>query len=168
MTVASTFGDRIDQLKERVGSGDLTGSVVVDQAYARYQHEGLDFAHPRGGQALYLQQPLMDHKDAYLQKIADGILGDGGKRAMEECMEDLAEGGGVASHAPVEFGDLRDSGHPSVTEDGETVYDREPRQHRLSEEELRAKYRLHHPHVSTLTAKQRAFLYASGILPREG
>ena len=80
-------------------------------------------------------------------------------------MEDLAEDGGVASHAPVEFGDLRDSGHPSVTEDGRTVYDREPRQGRLSPEELKAKYRLHHPHVSTLTAAQRRYLYGAGIIP---
>jgi len=34
--VASTFGDRIDVLKEMVGSGDLVGSVVVDQVYAHY------------------------------------------------------------------------------------------------------------------------------------
>lgn len=85
---------------------------------------------------------------------------------MEEAVEDLAEDGGVATHAPVEYSDLRDSGHPSVTEDGVTVFDREPRQHRLSEDELKAKYRLHHPHVSQLSAEQRAFLYASGILTR--
>lgn len=137
--MAGDFGERIDELMERVGSGDLTGSVTVDQAYARYQHEGLDFAHPRGGQALYLQQPLMDHKDAYLQKLADGILDDGGKRAMIDAVEDLAEAGGVATHAPVEFDDLRASGHPMVTSDGETVYDRAPRVARLSEEELKAK-----------------------------
>jgi hypothetical protein len=165
--VAGDFGDRIDELKERVGSGDLTGSVAVDQVYAAVQHNHLDWNHPRGGQALYLQQPLLDHKDDYLQRIADGVLDDGGKAAMREAVEDLAEGGGVASHAPVEFGDLRDSGHPSVTEDGATVYDREPRQHRLSEDELKAKYRLHHPHVSTLSAKERAFLYASGLIGRE-
>ena len=85
---------------------------------------------------------------------------------MEECVEDLAEDGDVASHAPLEYGDLRDSGHPSVTEAGATVYDREPRQGRLSPEELKAKYRLHHPHVSTLTAAQRRYLYGMGILGR--
>lgn len=29
--MASTFGAKIDELKERVGSGDLVGSVVADQ-----------------------------------------------------------------------------------------------------------------------------------------
>jgi hypothetical protein len=39
--MASTFGDRIDALKEMVGSGDLVGTVVVDQVYARYQLPGM-------------------------------------------------------------------------------------------------------------------------------
>lgn len=166
--MASTFGERINELKERVGHGDLTGSVVVDQRYAAIQHNSLDFNHPRGGQALYLQQPLMEHHESYLHKIADGILNDGGKRALIDAMEDLAGEGGVAHYAPVEWHDLRDSGHPSVTEDGRTVYDRQPRQHRLSDAELKAKYRLHHPNPSSLTAKQRAYLYANGILTRAG
>jgi hypothetical protein len=164
--VAGDFADRIDQLMERVGSGDLVGRVECDQVYAAAQHNNLDWVHPRGGQALYLQQPLMDHHEDYLQKIADGILDDGGKRAMIDAVEDLAEDGGIARLAPVEYSDLRDSGHPSVTEDGAEVYDREPRQHRLSEDELKAKYRLHHPHVSALSAKERAFLYASGVLSK--
>jgi hypothetical protein len=29
--MASTFGDRLDILKDMVGSGDLVGTVVVDQ-----------------------------------------------------------------------------------------------------------------------------------------
>lgn len=165
--MSGDFTTRLDEVAERVGKGSLTGMVEVDQIYAQWQHEGLDFRHPRGGQALYLQQPLMDHHADYLQRIADGVLDDGGKDAMREVVEDLAEDGGVATHAPLEFGDLRDSGHPTVTDDGAVIYDRPPRQHRLSDEELKAKYRLHHPLVSTLTAKQRAFLYASGILPRE-
>lgn len=137
--MASTFGDRISELKDRVGHGDLTGSVVVDQVYARYQHEGLDLNHPRGGQAMYLRRPIMDHHEGYLRKIAETVLEDGGKRAMIEAAEDLAEDGGVARYAPVEFDDLRASGHPTVTSDGETVYDRAPRVARLSEEELKAK-----------------------------
>lgn len=133
------FFARMDELAEMVGHGDLTGTVSVDQVYARFQHEGLDLYHPRGGQALYLQQPLMSHKDRYLQSVADGVLDDGGRDAMIRAVEDLAEDGGVATHAPVELGDLRASGHPSVSSDGAVVYDRPPRQHRLSEEELRAK-----------------------------
>ncbi len=47
--------------------------------------------------------------------------------------------GEVARLAPVEFGDLRGSGHPVVTDDGETIYDRPPLVGRLSKEELKAK-----------------------------
>jgi len=127
-------------------------------------HNGLDFHHPRGGQALYLQAPLFENKDTYLQRIASGILNDGGKDAMRESMEDLAEDGGVATRAPVEYSDLRDSGHPIVTDGAEVIYDREPRQRRLTEEELKAKYRLHHPDPSKLSPAERRFLYGTGIL----
>lgn len=34
--MGGTFGDRIDELKEMVGAGDLVGIVVCDQIYARY------------------------------------------------------------------------------------------------------------------------------------
>lgn len=84
----------------------------------------------------------MEHHEGYLRKIAETVLEDGGKRAMAEVVEDLAEDGGVARYAPLDVGDLRDSGHPMVREGEVTVYDREPRQHRLSEEELKAKARL--------------------------
>lgn len=164
--MSGSFAERLDALAELVGDGDLIGQVSVNQVYAAVQHNSLDYVHPRGGQALYLSQPLLDHKDRYLEDIARTLLQDGPVPAMVRSMEDLAEEGGVATHAPVLYSDLRDSGHPSVTSNGEQVYDREPRQHRLSDEELKAKYRLHHPHVSTLTAKQRAYLYASGIIPR--
>jgi hypothetical protein len=143
--VASTFSDRIDALKAMVGTGDLTGKVVCDQAYARAQHENLNWAHPRGGQALYLSQPLLENHPRYLQAYADHLLEDGGEASLAESMENLAEDGGVAVRAPVLYANLRASGHPSVTSDGVTVYDRPPRQHRLSEEELKALYRAHHP-----------------------
>jgi hypothetical protein len=161
--MAEAFGDRIDALKEMVGSGKLVGTVEVAQAYARYQHEGLDFAHPRGGGALYLSQPLLDHKDTYLQSYADKLLEDGGEQAIVDAMEDLAEEGGVAMRAPVLYSNLRASGHPSVTSDDVTIYDRPPRQHRLSEDELKAIYREHHPVPSKYTEKQLRFLFARGF-----
>jgi hypothetical protein len=34
--VGDTFSERIDELMATVGTGDLTGSVVVDQVYAHY------------------------------------------------------------------------------------------------------------------------------------
>jgi hypothetical protein len=161
--VAGTFSDRIDELKAMVGTGDLVGKVVVDQAYARYQHEGLDLRHPRGGQALYLSQPLLDNHARYLQAYADHLLEDGGESSLAESMEDLAEEGGVATRAPVLYANLRASGHPSVTSDGITVYDRPPRQHRLSEEELRAIWREHHPVPSRFSERQLRFLWSRGF-----
>lgn len=131
-----TFAEGCAELEELVGHGDLTGHVVVDQLYADYQHEGLDFHHPRGGQALYLQAPLMERWPLYLEAIAKTVLDDGGKAGMEAAMEDLS--GAVAVLAPVEFANLRASGHPYITDNGEVTYDRPPLQHRLTEEELRA------------------------------
>lgn len=161
--MASTFGARLDELKELVGSGDLVGKVEVDQSYAAVQHNSLDFHHPRGGQALYLQEPLFSHKDEYLRRIAGSVLEDGGKRGMIESVENLAEDGGVATHAPILYSNLRASGHPSVVSDGTTVYDRPPRQHRLSEEELKAIYREHHPVPSRFTEKQLRYLWSRGV-----
>lgn len=41
--------------------------------YARYQHYGLDFRHPQGGQALYLQQPMVTEAPQCFQIMADTI-----------------------------------------------------------------------------------------------
>lgn len=58
-------------------------------------------------------------------------------------MEHLS--GQVKVHAPILFNNLRRSGHPIVTLDGRTIYDRPPEQRRLTEEELRALNRLRWP-----------------------
>ena len=113
--------------------------------------------------ALYLQTPLMDHKDRYLQSYADHVLIDGGQQAVVDSMEDLAEDGGVATHAPVLYANLRASGHPIVTSDGAVIYDREPRQHRLTEDELKAIYREHHPIPSKYSERELRFLWSRGI-----
>jgi hypothetical protein len=140
--MSGNFGERMDELARLVGSGDLVGSVVVDQVYAQRQHEDLNQKHPKGGQAKYLSQPLLDNRNDYLNRVARTILEDGGTGGMRAAMEDLAGQGGVERRAPVLWGDLRRSGHPIVTSDGRTVYDRAPHARRLSEEELRAKARL--------------------------
>lgn len=41
--------------------------------YARYQHYGLDFKHPQGGQALFLQQPMLTEAPLCFQLMADTI-----------------------------------------------------------------------------------------------
>src|SRR5450755_140352 len=146
-----------------VGTGDLVGKVVCDQRYAEIQHNSADFRHPRGGQAFYLSQPLLDHYRDYLDAYARQLLEDGGEQAMVASMEDLAEDGGIATHAPVLYSNLRASGAPSVTSDGAEIYSRPPRQHRLSEEELKAIYREHHPIPSKYSEKELRFLWSRGF-----
>lgn len=75
-----------------------------------------------------------------MQIFADGLLKPHG---LQDAGIHIAEKGVtmVEEHAPVEFGDLRKSGHPKVTKDGATIYDRPPVVGRLSEAELKAKHR---------------------------
>jgi hypothetical protein len=69
-----------------VDTGDLRGSASVTEIangyrvsfgmrYAAVQHEGLEFNHPRGGQAKYLEQPLEENRPRYLQLIRDAAAG---------------------------------------------------------------------------------------------
>lgn len=137
--MTATFDQRIRELSQRIGFGDLVGSVVVDQVYAKYQHERVDLKHPRGGEHHYLGQPLTDHREEYFTMIADTTLNEGPQEGMKKAVEDLAGMGGVEGHAPFLWGDLHHSGHPSVTDDGHLIYDRPPQVHRLTEAELREK-----------------------------
>lgn len=142
--MASTFAERIAELRRMTGSGRrLTGTCTVDQRYSKAQHEHLDWHHPRGGQAKFLEKPLMDHYRDYLGDYAKTVLTDGGQPAMKRSMEHLSDQ--VEVTAPVEVNDLRRSGHPSVTLGDRTVYDRPPKQARLTDEELRAKSRARWP-----------------------
>lgn len=139
--MSATFAERCRELRHQIGCPErIVASVEVNQVYAHYQHEHLEFRHPRGGQAKYLETPLMLSYRLYLAMIARGLLSDGGHRAMSRSMEDLSDQ--VEVYAPREFGDLMRSGHPSVRVGVRTVYDRPPKQHRLSEQELKIKARL--------------------------
>jgi len=137
--MAGTFTQRIDELEKRLGTGTLTGSVTVDQVYAKYQHERMELHHPKGGQAKYLQAPLMAHFRDYLTDYAKTVLSDGGQAAMKRSMEHLSDE--VETSAPREWGDLAKSGSPKVTQGGRVLYDRAPKAARLTKEELRAKSR---------------------------
>lgn len=132
--MAGDFAERIDELKELVGQGDLVGKLVVDQVYAHYQHEGMDLRHPNGGQAKFLETAL--HQADPWQAIADTILDGGGVEGMTSAVEKLDEES--ARLTPKEATVLARSGHPTVTDDGAAVYDRAPEVPRLSEAELRA------------------------------
>ncbi len=73
-----------------VDTGDLRANCSVDTLdahskrvgynliYAIIQHERLDFSHPRGGKAKYLEDPFNQNKDRYERYIrgsVDGVTG---------------------------------------------------------------------------------------------
>lgn len=137
------FAERIDHLIDAVGYGALAGNIEVNQRYSRYQHEGYDFYHPDGGQAGFVVIPFFERNVKYMEHLAQSAITEEGSKledAMADNMEDMSEQ--VYLLAPWEFADLRASGHPTVTSDGETVYDRPPHVARLSDEELKAKNEL--------------------------
>jgi len=138
--MTATFADRMQDLRRMVHAPETLGmSVVVDQVYAHYQHEHLEFHHPRGGHAKYLETPLMERHGRYLDDYARTVLDDGGVPALKRAAEDLSDQ--VEIHAPREWGDLMGSGHPSVTAGGDQVFDRPPKVGRISEYELKIKSR---------------------------
>ena len=145
----SDFSERMDQLIEQVGFGtDLEGVLEVDQIYAHNQHETLWYRHPRGGQARYLSEPLIAQADHYMEELARAAVtaeGSDTRGAMESIVEDMSDQ--VGTHAPILHGYLRESGHPTVLEGGQVVYDRAPVEPRLSQEQLR---RLGHVHQREL------------------
>lgn len=135
-----TFDDRMAELEKMVGQGKITAQVEVAQLYAQYQHEGIDLHHPRGGQAKYLEKPWLDNADHAMQTFADHLLKPDG---LTEAARQIALDGVtmVGDHAPVEFDNLRRSGHASVIDNGATVFDEPPEVARLSEAELKAERR---------------------------
>lgn len=138
--MTSTFTERIGALQDMVGRGKTSEMrLTVDQVYAHFQHEHMEFRHPRGGQAKYLEEPLYAHARDYVEGYANEVLRDGGVRALERAAEHLSDQ--VEVRAPREWGDLMRSGHPRVEKDGHTVYDRAPKVARISREELRIKSR---------------------------
>lgn len=131
--MAGSFDRRMSQLR---ASGDLVGSVVVDQVYAQYQHESLHLRHPRGGQAKYLEHPLHLNYSLYMEKVANTALEDRGTRGMVDAVEHLSDQ--VKAFAPVDLNNLRRSASPSVRSGWRTVYRRPAEQRRLTEEEIEA------------------------------
>lgn len=139
--MGGTFRRRIDELINATGEGKLVGAVTVSQIYAHYQWAHPEFNHPDGGEAFYLD--LYRHLNDYMARLArSAITAEGSdiEEVMAECMEHLSDD--VFIRAPWEFGDLRNSGHPTVKSDGELIYDRPPRAARQTEQELEEKARL--------------------------
>lgn len=130
------FVQKIDELLERVGEGKLSGTVQVDQVYAKYQLLREDLNHSVGN-AHYLSRPLNEKHPEYFQRMADRLLDPGGiVSGMISACESLA--GSAATQTPVEAFNLARSGSVTVRDQGAIAYHRPAQQGRLSEEELRA------------------------------
>ena len=130
------FGDRIQELIERVGDGRLRGTVTVDQVYAAYQNFRTDLRHPVG-KARFLSDALTENYHHYFEEIARHVLEPGGPvHGMQQACESLANT--AATQTPVELFNLARSQAITVRDKGAVVYHREPRQRRLSDAELRA------------------------------
>ena len=56
------------------GLGDaVVGEVGFNTPYALVQHERLDFHHPKGGKAKYLESNLTEHADRYQANLQDHL-----------------------------------------------------------------------------------------------
>ena len=68
-----------------VDTGDLRGNCAVSHKplearvgyslpYALVQHENLQFKHPQGGKAKYLEDPFNEQKDNYIAFCGQGLI----------------------------------------------------------------------------------------------
>jgi hypothetical protein len=89
MDVGNDLQGKAQQLAP-VDTGDLRGSaytklgknsveVGFNTPYALRQHEELNYRHPRGGQAKYLEEPFKENKNKYIDHIKNST-----KKAVEE------------------------------------------------------------------------------------
>jgi hypothetical protein len=62
-----------------LGTGQMSAVVAFNTVYAEAQHERTDFAHPKGGEAKYLERPLEANREQYERKIGEAV-----KRGLEK------------------------------------------------------------------------------------
>lgn len=132
--------DGLQELIDGTGGGIVQSTVTVDQIYAQNQHESLNFKHPRGGQAKYLEAPMFSGYARWFQKFADGML-----RGRLDVPKEWHDGPGkalqgmVPKFAPVEFDDLRRSAGLVTTVNREPKFEVPAEQPRLTDWELEGK-----------------------------
>lgn len=129
----------IQELIDRTGGPRIRATVTVNQIYAQNQHESLDFEHPRGGRAKYLESPMYEGHAKWFQRFANGLLRKGAEATDGWTKVGRSLKAEVPKNAPVEFGDLRQSAALMVKEGPRLVVDEPPAQGRLSDSELKAK-----------------------------
>lgn len=130
----------IQSLIERTSGAKVEAKVIVDQVYAEMQHEALEFRHPRGGQAKYLEGPMFENYSKWMQQYASRFL-----RRGSDAVRDWFNGPGsalhgvVAKHAPIEFGDLKRSAGLVVKVGSAVKFTKPAEQPRLNDWELEGK-----------------------------
>lgn len=129
------FGVQMDRIAAEVGVGTLSAMVEFDQAYAHRQHEDLAFRHIHGGGGKYLERALFEDLPEYMTILADRVITDS-HIAMIVVAERIAKR--ASSNAPQRSHGLAGSDHPSVTDNGNVVYDRAASEHRRGSEEIEA------------------------------
>lgn len=71
-----TSGIGLEITSEGVLEKATKGTVSYNTKYAAVQHEQINYNHPRGGQAKYLESVLIENKDRILNIIADKMRGE--------------------------------------------------------------------------------------------
>lgn len=145
----TSFEQGTRELERIVGHGKLVGKLEVDQVYAAPLEVGYWKTGPlagvtnrprHGGETHALANALQHVTPKAFQRMADHAYDEGGLAfAMISDVEDLS--GEYHDRAPREFEDLRNSGHPTVTDNGKRVYDRPPLRSRLTDAQLAEKSR---------------------------
>ena len=126
----NSFFARTDQLVEMVGDGVLKGEFAANKVYAVNMHEKgwrnfLGYLGPkeieryhRGGGPKFVENVIKERFPEFYQRLALATLNGELEEKMESIMQDFdAE---LKRRAPVDSGDLRDSGTYTVY-DGERV-----------------------------------------------
>jgi hypothetical protein len=54
--------------------GTIIGEFIFLRGYAEVQHEGLDFAHPKGGESEFAKKALENNVDKVMRILSRGIL----------------------------------------------------------------------------------------------
>lgn len=138
-TSPGTFAERMQELSKLVGAGKITTKVTFDQVYARRQHEGALYAHPRGGGPYFLRDAMASKHRIHLQRVAMELFRGNTQVLYIRLGEDVATE--AAGNAPIELGNLRQSASVKVLAGGRTIYSRPAQQRRLTRAELNRRVR---------------------------
>jgi hypothetical protein len=128
------FFARTKQLEEMVGKGTLKGEFAANRIYAAVQHERgwknfmgtgtpkeIRQYHQGGGQK-FVESVVAEKWQGWMMDIAAETLHRGPQSAVIDAMHDLDEG--LKQRAPLEDGDLRNSGTYTVKDNGRVIADK--------------------------------------------